>query len=164
MPPIISFIGWHNSGKTTLSCKVVRTLIERGYRVGVVKSSKETDLLPDHPGTDTHSYFEAGADPIALVCPDKMVFTIRTGIHSLRAIAGEFYRKADIVIGEGFKWEKDIQKIEVSRGKSELLKDKVANVIAIVTDRDISYENIFRFNQTIELSDFIEQHIINKNS
>ncbi len=162
MPPIISFIGWHNSGKTTLSCKVVSTLIKRGYKVGVVKSSKETGLLQDRPGTDTYSYQQAGADPVALVCPDKMVFTIRTGIHSLRAIASEFYREVDIVIGEGFKWEKDIPKIEVSRGKSELLRDKADNVIAIATDREISGENIFRLDQIIEISDFISRHFINR--
>jgi molybdopterin-guanine dinucleotide biosynthesis protein B len=162
MPPIISFIGWHNSGKTTLSCQIVSILIERGYKVGVVKSSKETGLLPDQPGTDTYSYKQVGADPVALVCPDKMVFTIRTSIHSLSAIADEFYREVDIVIGEGFKWEKDIPKIEVSRGESELLRNKTDNVIAIATDRNISGNNIFRLDQIIELSDFIEQHLIKR--
>lgn len=161
MPPIISFIGWHNSGKTTLACQVVKTLIERGYQVGLVKSSKETGLLPDRPGTDTHSYKQAGADPIALVCPDKMIFTTRTGIHGLSTIASQFYGEVDIVIGEGFKREKDIAKIEVSRGGSELLRSTVDNVIAIATDRDIRGGNIFRLDQVKELSDFIEQHFIN---
>ncbi len=161
MPPIISFIGWHNAGKTTLICQVVNTLIERGYHVGVVKSSKETGLLPDQPGTDTYSYKQVGADPVALVCPDKMIFTIRTGIHNLNTIVSQFYREVDIVIGEGFKWEKDIKKIEVSRGESELIGDKVDNIIATVTDKDIRGNNIFRLDQTKELSDFIEQQFIN---
>ncbi|MGE4560321.1 MAG: molybdopterin-guanine dinucleotide biosynthesis protein B, partial [Desulfobulbus sp.] len=61
MPPIVSFIGWHNSGKTTLCRQVVAHLKARGYLVAVIKSTKETGIAVDQPGTDTALYRKSGA-------------------------------------------------------------------------------------------------------
>lgn len=75
MPPIITFIGWHDSGKTTLASQVVRLLKECGYSVAVIKSTKDTGLLPNQEGTDTGAYTQAGADAVMLVAPDQFVLT-----------------------------------------------------------------------------------------
>ncbi len=49
MPPVISFIGWHNSGKTTLARQVVALLKAKGYVVAVIKSTKERGIAFDGP-------------------------------------------------------------------------------------------------------------------
>ena len=44
MTAIVSFIGWHDSGKTTLATGVVASLKQMGYRVAVIKSSSEKNI------------------------------------------------------------------------------------------------------------------------
>ena len=162
MPPIITFIGWHDCGKTTLASQVVCHLKERGYSVAVIKSTKDTGLLLDQKGTDTFSYRQAGADAVTLIAPDQMVMTTRSPGKRLTTLAHRFFPSVDIVIGEGFKDARQVAKIEVSRGDTELLRDRVTGVIAIATDRKISGDYIFRLDESSEITDFIEKRFLNK--
>ena len=163
MPPIITFIGWHDSGKTTLASQVVRHLKKRGYAVAVVKSTKETGLVLDRPGTDTFSYHQAGADAVTLVAPDQMVLQTTNPGKQLTTLAYRFFADMDLVVGEGFKDERQVAKIEVTRGNSELLRDRVTGVIAVATDRIISGDYIFRLDESSEIADFIEKRLLKKN-
>ena len=162
MPPIITFIGWHDCGKTTLASRVVRHLKERGYTIAVIKSTKETGLILDQEGTDTYSYRRAGADAVTLIAPDQMVMTTRNTGKQLTTLAFRHFPDVDLVIGEGFKEERQVAKIEVSRGETELLRDRVTGVIAIATDRKISGDYVFRLNESREIADFIEKRFILK--
>jgi molybdopterin-guanine dinucleotide biosynthesis protein B len=160
MPPIVSFIGWHDSGKTTLASQVVAHLQERGHLVAVIKSSKETGLAPDAVDTDTGKYRAAGADAVMLVAPDQML--LRTGPveRNLHLLAHRYFPQADIIIAEGFKQARQIAKIEVHRGTGELLRDQVSGVIAIATDQQISGDYVFRRDESAELADFIEKRFL----
>ncbi len=73
MAAIVSFIGWHDCGKTTLATGVVASLNQMGYRVAVIKSSSERNIEFDTPETDTFKHKQAGADSVMLVAPDQMV-------------------------------------------------------------------------------------------
>ncbi|MBW1750928.1 MAG: molybdopterin-guanine dinucleotide biosynthesis protein B [Deltaproteobacteria bacterium] len=163
MPPIITFIGWHDCGKTTLASQVVRTLKERGYSVAVIKSTKETGLVLDQEGTDTYSYRQAGADAVTLIAPDQMVMTTTNPTRVLTTLAHRYFSDVDLIVGEGFKDERQVAKIEVSRGDTELLRDQVTGVIAIATDRNISGNFIFGLDESSEIADFIEKRLLNKN-
>ncbi|NOQ46316.1 MAG: molybdopterin-guanine dinucleotide biosynthesis protein B [Desulfobulbaceae bacterium] len=162
MPPIISFIGWHNSGKTTLASQVVSHLKSRDYSVAVIKSTKETNIIFDRPGTDTHTYSEAGADTVTLIAPDQMVMMTKNPDINLTSLAHRYFADMDIVVAEGFKQERHIAKIEVSRGDTELLRDQVTGVIAVATDRQISGDYIFRLDESFEIADFIEKRFLNE--
>ncbi len=162
MPPIITFIGWHDCGKTTLASQVVHHLKDRGYTVAVIKSTKETGLLLDREGTDTFSYARAGADAVTLIAPDQMVMTIKNPVKRLTTLAHRYFADVDLVVGEGFKEERQIAKIEVSRGETELLRNRVTGVIAIATDRDISGDYIFRLDESREIADFIEKRFLSE--
>jgi molybdopterin-guanine dinucleotide biosynthesis protein B len=162
MPPIITFIGWHDCGKTTLASQVVRHLKERNYSVAVIKSTKETGLMLDNEGTDTFSYRQAGADAVTMIAPDQMVMTTRNPGKRLTLLAHRFFSDVDIVIGEGFKDARQVAKIEVTRGETELLRDRVTGVIAIATDRKISGDYIFRLDESREIADFIEQRFLSR--
>jgi len=87
MPPIVTFIGWHDSGKTTLASQVVQHLKQLGYQVAVIKSTKETGIAFDTPGTDTHIHRSAGADSVMLVAPDQMVIMTDNRSESLTSLA-----------------------------------------------------------------------------
>ena len=163
MPPIITFIGWHDCGKTTLASQVVRHLKERGYTVAVIKSTKETGLILDQEGTDTYSYRLAGADAVTLIAPDQMVMTTTNPTRVLTTLAHRYFSDVDLIVGEGFKDERQVAKIEVSRGDTELLRDQVTGVIAIATDRNISGNFIFGLDESSKIADFIEKRFLNKN-
>ena len=160
MPPIVTFIGWHDSGKTTLATQVVSHLKKSGYRVAVIKSSKETGISFDTPGTDTDKHRQAGADSVLFVAPDQMVLMTDNSNLTLTTLAHRYFPDVDIVIGEGFKKARHVAKIEVVRDKKQLLRDQVQSVIAIATDQDISGDYIFRLNESAEIASFIEKRFL----
>ncbi|MFH1216648.1 MAG: molybdopterin-guanine dinucleotide biosynthesis protein B [Pseudomonadota bacterium] len=160
MPQIVTFIGWHDSGKTTLATQVVSHLKEAGYRVAVIKSSKETGITFDTPGTDTDKHRQAGADSILFVAPDQVVLMTNNNNLSLRTLAHRYFFDVDIVIGEGFKEARHVAKIEVVRDSAQLLRNKVTGVIAIATDQDIAGDSIFRMNESRKIAAFIENRFL----
>lgn len=163
MPLIVSFIGRHNSGKTTMIRRVVAQLKKRGRKVAVIKSTKETNIYPDTPGTDTFELRAAGANAVALAAPDQLVASVNARQKGLKALAGFFFADMDIVIGEGFKHERDVPKIEVTRTTAPLLRDEVQGVIAMVTDLRIdSLLPVFGTEQGEQLADFIDCKAIQK--
>lgn len=160
MPQIVTFIGWHNSGKTTLAIQVVKHLKDDGYRVAVIKSSKETGLAFDKPGTDTDKHRQAGADSILFVAPDQMVLMTRNNNLSLTTLAHRYFPEVDIVIGEGFKKAVNVAKIEVIRNAGELLRSQVTGVIAVATDQNIAGDYIFRLDESRAIASFIEKRFL----
>lgn len=155
MIPIVSFIGWQNSGKTTLVRDVITRLRAKGLRVGAIKSSHHEHIDFDRPGTDTSAYREAGAQTIGLLSPDQMVILGGNPGMKLVDIAVRFFADCDIVIGEGFKDERHVAKIEVASTAGELLRDQVSGVIAVISDQPVAGENVFRRDQVAELTEFI---------
>ncbi|MGR0482020.1 MAG: molybdopterin-guanine dinucleotide biosynthesis protein B [Candidatus Electronema sp. V4] len=159
-PPVVTFIGWHSCGKTTLAAQVVRLLTERGWRAVVVKSTKDSGLFPDQPGTDTAIHRQAGAAVVALVAPDRLCITADNQAKDLAAIARRFFSDMDIVIGEGFKEAADVPKIEVFRGGGPRLRGQVSGVIAVASDCGLNEENSFGLHEHGRIADFIEEQFL----
>jgi molybdopterin-guanine dinucleotide biosynthesis protein B len=162
MAAIISFIGYHNSGKTTLATRVVTHLKAKGLRVGVIKSSSTQGIEFDTVGTDTFKHRQAGADEVMLVTPDQMVLQTRPKNLSLAVLAHRYFCDADIVIGEGFKEARQIAKIEVVSSPEQNLRGEVSGVIAVATDLDISADYVFRLDEAAEIADFIDKRFVQK--
>lgn len=161
MSAIISFIGWHDSGKTTLASQVVAHLKALGYRVAVIKSSKEAGVAFDTPGTDTAKHRAAGADSVMFVGPDQMVLQTGNSGLSLETLAHRYFSDVDVVIGEGFKHAKKVAKIEVFRNPDQSLRDRVNGVIAVATDlENVSGDYIFRLDEGREIAEFIEKRFL----
>lgn len=160
MPPIVSFIGWHNSGKTTLASQVVQHLQHRGYTVAVIKSTKDQNIGCDQEGTDTEIYRRAGAMGVMLAAPDQMILRTTGQGRNLTTLVHRYFPDVDIVIAEGFKHARRIAKVEVSRGESELLRDQVSGVIAVATDRRLVGDYVFRLDESRELADFLEKRFL----
>lgn len=163
MIPILAFIGWHNSGKTTVIREVVRRLRDRGYKIAVIKSTKHRGLNLDSTGSDSYLYGKDGIESVALICPDDLIlFQENTG-EDLKHLAFRLFPDVDLVIGEGFKHASGIPKIEVTRAdeSKEPLRESVSNVMAVVSDNEISFDKVFKINQVTELTDFIENSFLN---
>ncbi|MGW8192640.1 MAG: molybdopterin-guanine dinucleotide biosynthesis protein B [Desulforhopalus sp.] len=163
MTSIVTFIGWHDSGKTTLVSAVVSELKRLGYTVAVIKSSNDTGIQFDTPGTDTYKHRAAGADSVMLVAPDQMVLQTKSNGLSLRTLAHRYFPEADIVIGEGFKTAKKIPKIEVFRNVDQKLRDEVHGVIAVATDVEgVAGNYVFRLDEAREIASFIEKRYLTR--
>ena len=161
MAPIITFIGWHDSGKTTLASRVVSCLTGLGYRIAVIKSTSDEGITFDTPGTDTYKHREAGAVGVMLVAPDQMVLRTGNPQLSLRTLAHRFFADVDLVVGEGFKTAKKVPKIEVLRNMEQSLREEVQGIVAVATDLEgVGGDNVFPLDAVTEIAHFIEKRYL----
>lgn len=114
---VLAFVGYHNSGKTTLVEKVASRLRERGYRVGYIKHDPKGHGITDREGSDTNRLFKV-LDRVALLSPGRLTLW-RKGDGNLREIIRVFFWDCDIVLLEGFKGLKDIPKVALGEVDAE---------------------------------------------
>ncbi len=134
MLPIISFVGYSHTGKTTLIENIVRILSRKGYRVGVLKHTHGA-IKADKRGTDTDRFRQAGA-MVSAICDDNWLVRLesargRNPNNIARTLAGEM----DLLIIEGYKKEK-FPKVLIS---DDLLVANLKGIIAMVgRDKPVS--------------------------
>ncbi len=158
---MVGFIGWHNSGKTTLASRVVALRHARGFAVAVIKSTKERGLNPEPEQTDTAIHRRSGADPVLLVAPDQLIVRARADGRDLSALVDRYCRHADLVIVEGFKQAAGLAKIEVRRdAAAPLLRDQVEGVIAVATDLPLGGGPVFALDDAGAIADLIEHRFL----
>lgn len=165
MIPVVSFIGWHNSGKTTLIRKVVKELSQMGIKTGIIKDTKHYDIIIDKKGSDSSLYREDGIETVSLVTP-KEIHTIQDNKKQpLNYLFFKIFSESDVdlIIAEGFKHSFFIPKIEVARAaiSKELIKNSTNNIKAIVSDFPVDFEPHFTFQQTKDIASFIIDNFIN---
>ncbi|NAZ31016.1 MAG: molybdopterin-guanine dinucleotide biosynthesis protein B [Caldimicrobium sp.] len=139
MPKFLALSGYHNSGKTTVGTYIVAKLSEKGYKVGVIKSTKETTEETDKPGSDTFKYRKAGARLVALFQRDKMTLFIEDMPKEKDEVFTLFERlffDYDLVILEGFKEWRDVPKIWLKRNDEEELPEGIENIQMVAEAKD----------------------------
>lgn len=134
---VIGIAGWKNSGKTTLTVRLVEEFTKRGLKVATIKHAHH-DFQIDEGETDSARHRLAGASEVAIVSSARWAM-----VHELREEPEPSFdamlarlSPVDLVIAEGFKRE-PIAKIEVRRTQSKT-KDPLApgdeRIIAIASD------------------------------
>lgn len=78
---IIVLAGFSNSGKTTMIEKLSKSLIEKGYNIGVLKHTHSAHFTIDEPGKDTWKFAQAGAKTIVSLSDSEMAI-IKKGTMS----------------------------------------------------------------------------------
>lgn len=101
--PAIAFVGYQNSGKTTLVEKVISRLANRGLRVGSIKHHGHKGFEIDQPGKDSWRHAQAGSRHVGLISPDAYAEYARTKDEVPVADMLTRYTDVDIVIVEGYK-------------------------------------------------------------
>ena len=139
MPFAISFIGHHNSGKTTLAVEVARALLKEGLRVGMLKSSKEKGPHLERPHADTNLFWQTGVSKVAFWGQKEGLlrfFVPEKDDFSFWYFVNRFFPEEDLVLCEGFKSLKSVPKIEVWReGLAENpLFHRTPAVVAVVSE------------------------------
>ena len=115
-PPVVSVVGFKNSGKTSVAVGLVAALERRGRRVMAVKHGHGFDI--DTPGTDSWRLRHEGrASRVVLAGPEDLVVMGEWGPEgepTLEQLVHRFVSDAEIVVAEGFK-KAPVPKIEVHR-------------------------------------------------
>ncbi|EFM57335.1 molybdopterin-guanine dinucleotide biosynthesis protein B [Brucella inopinata] len=161
---IFGITGWKNSGKTTLTERLVRCLTARGHRISTIKHAHHAFDI-DHEGTDSWRHRKAGAAEVAIVSSHRFAImheNLDDGEPSLSQIVAKL-GPCDLVLVEGYKREPH-KKIEIRRNgghEGPHLSKTDPSIVAVVSDMPQNDESLplFDINAIDEIADFIEQEM-----
>jgi molybdopterin-guanine dinucleotide biosynthesis protein B len=166
--PLVGFLAYSGTGKTTLLTKLISILSGKGLRVGIIKHAHhEFDI--DLPGKDSYKLRKAGAKEMLIGSENRWAlmvdaekdedFTLNDHIQQMDQ------DNLDLILVEGFKLEA-ISKIELTRPSlgNDLFFPKDENVIAVATDEPLSVTTdlpILDINNADEIAAFILKRFLN---
>jgi len=156
------FIGYSNSGKTTLIERVIPLFRERGFAVSAIKNAHHGFDM-DRPGKDSFRYRQAGAGQVLIATGLRWALLTETSERpsTLDELLAQL-APCDLVIIEGFKSEGHMPRIEVRRrGVQEPpLYPHDSNVIAIASDVEIDAPlPVLDINAPAKIADFMAAHL-----
>ena len=118
---IISVVGTKNTGKTALVVKIVKELVNRGFKVGTIKHMHESF---DVEGRDTWKHKEAGAE-LVIGSGNETFFLINQKFDIENLLTrSECLLNLNFMVVEGFKYS-NYAKISVSDFEDEFTITKV---------------------------------------
>lgn len=163
MIPVISVVGYSNSGKTTALVKIIEQLKKRGRKVATIKHHKG-DFKMDHEGTDTFKHMKAGSNTTILSSPNKFALISKVDREKSLDELIEMINDVDIIITEGYKNENK-PKIEVFRkaNNKERVKGIKDELVAVISDDEITEDvEKFSFDNIDGLVNFIDSGYISQ--
>ena len=99
---IVSIVGKKNTGKTSLTVKVIEELTKRGYKVASIKHSHHT-MEMDKENTDTWKHKQAGSKVVVGI-GSTTFFNVRKEMDLNRLLfLIKYMDEVDFVVIEGFK-------------------------------------------------------------
>ena len=159
---VFGITGWKNSGKTTLTERLVAELTRRGWRVSTVKHAHH-DFDVDKQGADSFRHRQAGASEVAVVSGRRWAL-----MHELRGedeptlemVLGRL-APCDLVLVEGYKRENH-RKIETRRTDARDATPLSASdpaIMAIAADHAVvdTALPVFGLDDIGVIADFIEK-------
>lgn len=159
---VFGITGWKNSGKTTLTVRLVEELTRRGWRVATVKHAHH-DFDIDREGTDSWRHRKAGASEVAIVSARRwaLMHEIGNGDEPPLSKIVDRLSPCDVVLVEGYKREGH-KKIEVRRTEGrpgELLSRSDASIVAVAADHAVSGETVpvYDLDDVSGLADLVER-------
>ncbi|WP_343315277.1 molybdopterin-guanine dinucleotide biosynthesis protein B [Brucella sp. BE17] len=165
---LFGITGWKNSGKTTMTEKLLRCLTERGYRIATIKHAHH-DFDIDHENTDSWRHRKAGAAEVAIVSQRRFAImheNLDQPEPTLQEIVARL-SPCDLVLVEGYKRESH-KKLELRRTGGHdgppLAADDPA-IVAIASDYPSDYPQAectlptFSIDAIEEIADFIEEQM-----
>lgn len=157
-PKVIGFIGYSNTGKTTLIEKLIPLLRARGLRVSAIKHAHHGFDM-DRPGKDSYRYREAGAEQVLIATAQRWALLTETphAPASLESLLAQL-APCDLVIIEGFKSEGRIPRIEVRRSTNTEppIFPRDPNVIAVAADYPVETAlPVLNLNDPTKIAAFI---------
>ena len=137
--PVLGFVAWSGTGKTTLLRQLIPALARRGKRVSVIKHAHHHFDL-DFPGKDSYELRKAGATQTVICTTTRMAviseFDDPAEEPPLEAIVARLDTgRVDMVLVEGYK-DMAFPKIELHRSDFDkpFLYPDDPNIIALAHD------------------------------
>ncbi|MCK8828548.1 molybdopterin-guanine dinucleotide biosynthesis protein B [Natroniella acetigena] len=159
MIPVVSIIGWSNSGKTTFITHLIPELKKRGYKIATIKHDAHKFEI-DKPGKDSWRHRKAGAAQVVLTSHEKLALIKEVTEQVELDYIMEHYidTEFDLVITEGYKTG-DKPKIEIFRPavheEPALPEDELlARIINDYQQPEMLAEKV------IEIADLIEEKFL----
>lgn len=157
--PLLGFVAWSGTGKTTLLERLIPLLNQRGLRLGVLKHSHHQFDI-DQPGKDSHRLRKAGAGQVMAASSLRHARIVETPDGEppfADLLAGFDWERLDLLLIEGFKHER-FPKIELHRGAigRPLLFPDDPDVMALISDNP-QHSSLphFDFEALDAIADFI---------
>lgn len=135
--PLLGFVAWSGTGKTTLLEQLIPLLTRRGLRLGVLKHTHHQFDM-DKPGKDSYRLRKAGAAQVMAASSLRHARIVETpeGEPPFADLLASFdWSRLDLLLIEGFKHE-HFPKIELHRAAlgRPLMYPTDPDVIALVSD------------------------------
>jgi molybdopterin-guanine dinucleotide biosynthesis protein B len=166
-PPVLGLAAPGGTGKTTLLCKLLPLLCERGVCVGMIKHvHHQFDI--DKPGKDSFELRKAGAQQMLVTSSQRWALMVeREYEHEPRLeehIAQLDHATLDLILVEGFKHGR-FPKIELHRPalNRPLLFPRDENVIAVASDSPLILPDhiaLLDLNDERQIATFICQRFL----
>ena len=167
--PLVGFLAYSGTGKTTLLAKLISILSGRGLRVGIIKHAHHTFDI-DQPGKDSYKLRKAGASKMMIGSINRWALMADAENDQEFSLQDHIQRmdqdNLDLILVEGFKLE-EIPKIELFRPSlgNDLFFPNDKNVIAIATDDTLPVETklpVLDINNPDEIIAFIDERFLEK--
>ncbi len=167
--PLVGFLAYSGTGKTTLLTKLISILSGKGLRVGIIKHAHHTFDI-DQPGKESYILRKAGASKMLIGSANRWALMVDAEDDQEFSLQDHIQRmdqdNLDLILIEGFKLEK-IPKIELVRPSlgNDLFFPNDKNVIAVATDDTLSVATdlpILDINNPNEIVAFICERVLEK--
>ncbi|MGP9806230.1 molybdopterin-guanine dinucleotide biosynthesis protein B [Paracoccus sp. NSM] len=133
---VYGITGWKNTGKTTLTERLVAHFTAQGLRVSTVKHAHH-DTEIDHPGRDSFRHRQAGAGQVIVASPARwaVMTELRGAAEPPLADLLAHLAPCDLVLVEGYK-RAPHPKIEAHRAATgrALLAPENPTIRAVASD------------------------------
>lgn len=157
--PIVSFVAYSGTGKTTFLERLIPKLKARGLKIAIVKHDGHRFEI-DHEGKDSDRFTKAGADVTGLISSEKAVL-----MENRQTDPEEFLKKidgVDLILTEGFKqgpWPKIMLHRKGIGKPMPLLPEEC---LAVISDVEIlDCKNVFPLEEIEKTADFLFRYIQN---
>lgn len=157
--PIVSFVAYSGTGKTTFLERLIPKLKARGLKIAIVKHDGHRFEI-DHEGKDSDRFTKAGADVTGLISSEKAVL-----MENRQTDPEDFLKKidgVDLILTEGFKqgpWPKIMLHRKGSGKPMPLLPEEC---LAVISDAEVmDCENLFTLEETEKTADFLFRYVQN---
>lgn len=160
--PMVSFVGYSGSGKTTFIEKLIPELKSRNIRLAVIKHDAH-DFTIDKEGKDTWRFANAGADIVSISSFEKLALIEKTEKELTLEDIISYIKGVDLIITEGYR-AGHAPKIGVYRQASgHELSLSLEELTAVVSDVQIETDiPCFDLEDVKAVADYLQNYIINQ--
>lgn len=165
--PLLGFVAYSGTGKTTLLEKLIPKLSEKNIRIGLIKHAHHNFDI-DIPGKDSYRLRKAGAQQVLVASNARQALiienqNIKKEPDLAQCISSLGIDKLDLILVEGFK-HVAYPKIEINRSThvQPFMYQDDPNIIAVISDVKLDLpDNIIGIdlNNLEDITDFILNYL-----